>query len=58
MAEVCRQKWGYTAGIVENYSYDIEPSERYRRDDIMAVRQLTSILKLSDEVIEAMKAMY
>ena len=58
MAEVCRQKWGYTARIVENYSYDIEPSERYRRDDIMAVRQLTSILKLSDEVIEAMKAMY
>ncbi len=58
MAEICRQKWGYTAEIVENYSYDIEPSERYRRDDIMAMRQLTSILKLPDEVIEAMKAMY
>lgn len=58
MAEVCRQEWGYTAEIVENYCYDIEPSERYRQDDIMAARQLTSILNLSDEVIEAMKVMY
>jgi len=58
MGEVCRQTWGYTARIVENYSYDIEPSERYARGDMWAIRQLTSILKLSDEVVEAMKQAY
>ncbi|MBQ8110118.1 MAG: YdcF family protein [Clostridia bacterium] len=58
MAEIYRQNRGYTAGIVENYSFDIEPSERYRRDDIMAARQLCAILKLSDETVEAMKQLY
>lgn len=55
MGEICRQMTGYSAAIVANYSCDITPGEYYAHGDRWAVRQLASVLGLSDEVIEAMK---
>lgn len=55
MSALYRQGDGYSVRIVENYCYDIAPSDHYRNDDRFAVRQLTSVLQLSDKVIEEMK---
>ena len=41
--------------LVENYSFDIAPSDHYRHDDQFAARQLCALLKLPDRVIEDMK---
>lgn len=55
MSALYRQGDGYSVRIVENYCYDIAPSDHYRNDDRFAVRQLTSVLQLPDKVIEEMK---
>lgn len=53
-----RQLYGYSATLVGNYSYDIAPSERFRHDDRFAVRQLASMLGLSEDTVDAMKQMF
>lgn len=55
MSALCQQDSGYSVRIVENYCYEIAPSDHYKRDDRFAVRQLTSVLQLPDKVIEEMK---
>ena len=55
MSALYRQGDGYAARIVENYCYDIAPSDHYKNDDRFAVRQLTSVLQLPDKVIKEMK---
>lgn len=47
MAALCQQEYGHSIAIVGNYSYAIEPSnERYRRDDRIAIQQLSTMLSL------------
>ena len=48
MAALCRLGSGYSAEIVGNYSFPIEPSERFRQDDRFALRQLAVMLGLED----------
>ncbi len=55
MSALCQQDSGYAVKIVENYCYEIAPSDHYKNDDRFAVRQLTSVLQLPDRVIEEMK---
>ena len=55
MSALCQQDSGYAVKIVENYCYEIAPSDHYKKDDRFAVRQLTSVLQLPDKVIEEMK---
>ncbi len=58
MGAFYRQLYGYSATLVGNYSYDIAPSERFRHDDRFAVRQLASMLGLSEDTVDAMKQMF
>jgi len=58
MAAFYRQAFGYEVEIVGNYSYEIEPDERFRQDDRIAMRQLSAMLKLPKEVTEDMKAAF
>ena len=58
MAALYNQASGYNPRIVENYCFPVEPDERYRHDDRFAVRQLSAMLGLSDDVLSAMKAAF
>lgn len=50
MAALCNQVYGYSARLVGNYSFDIEPSDkRFRQDDRIALRQLSAMLGLPME---------
>jgi hypothetical protein len=55
MAEFYRQAYGYDPQLVSNYSYDIEPIEKYQNPQRFAIRQLCALLDLPDEVLEGMK---
>lgn len=55
MSALTRQENGYSAKIVENYSYDIEDSDTSQPEDRLAVRQLATMLKLPDRIIDKMK---
>lgn len=55
MAEFYRQAYGYDPKLVSNYSYDIEPIEKYQNPQRFAIRQLCALLDLPDEVLEGMK---
>lgn len=55
MAAFYNQAYGYDPRLVGNYSYDIEPIERYSKPQNFAIRQLCTMLDLSDTVIDAMK---
>ena len=56
MAAIYRLRYGYDVDIVGNYCFQIEPShDSYRRDDRIAVRQLTSVLNLPKETVERMQ---
>ena len=58
MGALYRQRYGYSAELVENYSYEIEPGKRFSHDDRWAVRQLASMLGLSEDTLDAMKRMF
>ena len=50
VAELYRQKNGYSVDIVSNYCFDTEPSvELYKKDVEIAAFQIAGILELSDE---------
>ncbi len=52
VAELYRQKNGYSVDIVSNYCFDTEPSvELYKKDVEIAAFQIAGILELSDEAI-------
>ena len=55
MGAFYKQTYGYETELMENYSFDIEPEERLRNDHRWAIYQLTVMLDLPDEVVEAMK---
>lgn len=56
MGALYRRDFGYECEIVENFCYDTEPSsDRYRRDDRLAIRQLAVMLRLPEEVIDGME---
>lgn len=46
MSALCAAGWGYSARIVGNYSFPIEPAEVYTHDARIAIRQLGSMLGL------------
>ena len=54
MAALYSQAYGYSPRIVGNYCFPVDPGDRYRHDDRIAVRQLTDMLGLSEDVLEAM----
>ena len=58
MAALCRQADGCEVDIVENFSYSVKAHGPFKEDDRLAIRQLTSMLGLSDEVLEQMKAAF
>ena len=55
LAAMYRRSLGYSVRIVENYCYPVDPGDKYLHDDRFAMRQLTALLKLPDEVVEKMK---
>lgn len=56
MAALYRQRYGYEARIIGNYCYDTPPSsERYRRDDRIAVTQIAAVLELPQASIDKMR---
>lgn len=57
-AALCRQTYGSAPQLLENYNYEIEAYGNYKRDDIFAVKQLCTVLGLSDRVIQEMKKAY
>ena len=58
MGAFYRQLYGYSAELVGNYSYEIAPRDSYLHDDRWAVRQLASMLGLSEDTLDAMKRMF
>ena len=55
MAAFYHQTYGYDARLLENYSCNITTSEEYPNDARWALYQLSVMLDLPDEVMEAMK---
>ena len=55
LSALYKQANGYNPRIVGNYSFPVDPGDRYQHDDRFAVRQLCSMLNLPDEVVEEMK---
>lgn len=55
MGALYNQVYGYDPQLVGNYSFPVDPGERFRHEDRIAVRQLTQMLGLPDEVVEGMK---
>lgn len=55
MAAFYNQAYGYNPRLIENYSFEIEPIERYSKPQNFAIQQLCVMLDLPEEVVEAMK---
>lgn len=55
MAAFYNQAYGYDPQLVGNYSFEIEPIERYSKPQNFAIRQLCTMLDLPDTVVDAMK---
>lgn len=55
MAAIYRQAYGYSAELVGNYSYEIDPGDANKNADRVAAQQLAQMLKLPDSVVDAMK---
>ena len=54
MAALYRQEPGYSVEIVGNYSYPVKASERFRQDDRTAAMQLAAMLRLPEELTDAL----